>query len=76
MSWCDYQFSVSVLKNEGLDCWSHCSSQQGPCSWCGTEGMCCTTKSGWTDMSNGCDGTFGGPTFHACSLKGKVNRTF
>ena len=31
--------------------------------------MCCTTKSGWTDTSNGCDGTFGGSNFHACALK-------
>ena len=31
--------------------------------------MCCTTKSGWTDTSNGCDGTFGGSKFHTCALK-------
>ena len=55
--------------NTGLDCWGHCSEQQGPCSWCGCEGMCCTKKPGWTDTSNGCDGTFGGETEHECALK-------
>ena len=55
--------------NTGLDCWGHCSEQQGPCSWCGSEGMCCTKKPGWTDTSNGCDGTFGGETEHECVLK-------
>ncbi len=33
--------------------------------------MCCTQKPGWTDTSNGCDGTFGGLTRHECALKGK-----
>ena len=31
--------------------------------------MCCTTRSGWTDTSNGCDGSFGGSWNHACALK-------
>ena len=31
--------------------------------------MCCTTKSGWTDTSNECDGTFGGSNYHECALK-------
>merc|ERR1712141_237250 len=56
------------LMNTDKDCWNHCNKTQGPCSWCGTKGMCCTTKSGWTDTSNGCDGTFGGSNFHACAL--------
>jgi len=43
--------------------------KQGPCSWCGKEGLCCTKKSSWHDTSNGCDGTFGGLTMHECSLK-------
>jgi len=55
------------LLNKGEDCWYHCSSKQGPCSWCGSGGYCCTRKSGWTDVSNGCDGTFGGQTRHECS---------
>merc|ERR1711997_605522 len=49
--------------------WKHCKKTQGPCSWCGTKGMCCTTWAGWTDTSNGCDGTFGGSKFHTCALK-------
>ena len=67
--------SVPALRNEGLYCWHHCNRQQGPCSWCSTKGMCCTRKPGWTDTSNGCDGTFGGQTKHECSLKGnKIRR--
>ena len=31
--------------------------------------MCCTMKPDWTDMSNGCDGTFGGATKHECVSK-------
>ena len=31
--------------------------------------MCCTIMPGWTDMSNGCDGTFGGATRHECVSK-------
>ena len=62
-------FLEPKLKNAGLDCWNHCSDQQGPCSWCGTEGMCCTIKHGWTDTSNGCDGSFGGATRHECAIK-------
>ena len=42
-------------KNYGLDCWNGCSSKQGQCAWCGTEGMCC--RIGWT--GNGCDGNMG-----------------
>ena len=57
------------IKNTGIDCWYFCNKRQGPCPWCGTEGSCCTQKSGWTDISNGCDGTFGGLTRHECSMK-------
>ena len=58
--------------NTGKDCWSYCNGQQGPCSWCGSEGMCCTQKSGYP-ASNGCDGSFGGQTMHECALKpGKI----
>ena len=60
---------VEELLNEGKDCWHHCDSKQGPCSWCGLRGMCCTSKLGWTDRSNGCDGTFGGNAYHACAKK-------
>merc|ERR1712179_72566 len=56
------------LMNTGKDCWSYCNGQQGPCSWCGSEGMCCTQKSGYP-ASNGCDGSFGGQTMHECALK-------
>ena len=61
--------TIAALKNTGLDCWGACSQTQGPCSWCGTHGYCCTRKSGWTNTSNGCDGTFGGQGMHECTLK-------
>ena len=69
---CKYQFLDPKLMNTGKDCWSYCNGQQGPCSWCGSEGMCCTQKSGYP-ASNGCDGSFGGQTMHECALKpGKI----
>jgi len=57
------------IENEWMDCWVACGKHQGSCTWCGTKGMCCTQKSGWTDTSNGCDGTFGGWERHECTLK-------
>ena len=57
------------LNNTGTDCWYNCTSRQGPCDFCGEHGMCCTVKTGWTDTSNGCDGSFGGQTGHECVLK-------
>ena len=58
------------IKNEGEDCWSSCNKRQGHCpQFCGIKGMCCTKKSGWTDVSNGCNGKFGGSKGHECTLK-------
>ena len=71
-----YLFLVG-LTNTGVDCLGRCGMKQGPCEWCGPKGMCCTRKVGWTDTSNGCDGTFGGLTTHECidpSLFGKINQ--
>merc|ERR1739844_443285 len=59
---------AAQLQNTVKDCWYECNSKQGPCSWCGTAGMCC--KKGFNDKSNGCDGTFGGITRHECVLRG------
>ena len=67
-----YQTPTLELQNTGEDCWHHCDSKQGPCSWCGTRGMCC--KNGWHDISNGCDGTFGGISMHECVLKEGILR--
>ena len=53
-----------------MDCWRACGGKQGPCTWCGVGGKCCTRKHGWTDTSNGCDGTFGGLTQHECDSAG------
>ena len=59
--------AVVETKNKGMECWSHCKNQQGPCpSWCGKHGMCCTMNPYWKDKSNGCDGTFGGAWRHEC----------
>ena len=58
---------LAELKNTEKDCWYECNRKQGLCSWCGTKGMCC--KKGFSDTSNGCDGTFGGSARHECVLK-------
>ena len=51
------------VENEGKECWWKCRRKEGPCSWCGDEGMCC--RQGWT--GNGCDGNVGGRHNHQCS---------
>ena len=51
------------LENSGLNCWNQCNGIQGPCDWCGS-GYCC--RSGWHDISNGCDGIIGGAHGHQC----------
>ena len=58
-----------MLSNAGDECYSTCNNTQGLCSWCGSEGMCCTQKVDWNDTGNGCDGNFGGQTRHECVLK-------
>ena len=58
---------IVETKNIGMECWSDCEIQQGPCpSFCGNHGMCCTMNPYWKDQSNGCDGTFGGVWRHEC----------
>ena len=64
------------IKNEGENCWYRCNEVQGPCDWCGRHGMCCTMEPGWTDMSNGCDGTFGGAARHECVSKPTPGNVF
>ena len=64
---------VQALENSGKDCLNKCHSKQGPCTWCGSRGMCCTKKTDWTDKSNGCDGTIGGKAMHECVLKPSKN---
>lgn len=49
--------SLAGVENEGQDCWGGCAGRQGICSWCGPFGMCC--RFGWSDTSNGCDGSIG-----------------
>ena len=61
-------YFLELLKNVDLDCWDNCGKKDGQCSWCGSEGYCCTMKDGY-EHSNGCDGTFGGREEHRCDLK-------
>ena len=58
-----YIIILEVL-NEGIGCWFECGRKQGPCNWCGMNGICC--RSGWNDTSNGCDGSIGGSRRHEC----------
>ena len=51
------------VKNEGEKCWRKCNKKAGPCSWCGSDGMCC--RQGWT--GNGCDGNVGGTNRLECT---------
>ena len=60
-----------IINNIEKDCWAPCGNKQGSCSWCGSKGLCCTQRPGWTDRSNGCDGTIGGITRHECLLPRK-----
>ena len=41
--------------NEGEDCWStsKCDPREGPCIWCGAEGMCCRYDK-LVDKNSGC----------------------
>ena len=57
--------------NDGEYCWVNCNYKQGPCKWCGKEGMCCTQETVRRGFKNGCDGTFGGLTRFECVLKPK-----
>jgi len=38
---------------------------EGPCDYCGPQGMCCRVK----DTGNGCDGKIGGDGHHMCTPK-------
>eukprot|EP00931_Biecheleriopsis_adriatica_P092967 TRINITY_DN6671_c0_g2_i8.p1 TRINITY_DN6671_c0_g2~~TRINITY_DN6671_c0_g2_i8.p1 ORF type:complete len:871 (-),score=95.55 TRINITY_DN6671_c0_g2_i8:91-2703(-) len=55
--------SAPPVENYGKDCWGGCGHKQGPCQWCGSEGMCC--RFGWD--GNGCDGLgIQGQNRHVC----------
>jgi len=67
------------LLHEGEVCLERCGDNQGTyrqgrCAWCGT-GLCC--KKGWSDVSNGCDGTLGIDGLgHVCvAAPGRDNRS-
>ena len=67
----DWNHSGVDLENSGKNCYAKCNGQ-GKCDWCGKGGYCC--KKGWHESnptSHGCDGSFGGVSFHACVLKPK-----
>jgi len=50
------ELASSGTEHAGEDCWGGCHERQGRCSWCGN-GYCC--RLGWSDHSNGCDGSIG-----------------
>ena len=54
--------TISALKNTGKSCWVECGAKEGPCYWCGTEGLCC--RKGRT--GNGCSGIMGVDGMHVC----------
>ena len=57
------------LQNAGKACFGSCSHKQGACEFCGT-GLCC--RKGWSDTTNGCDGSLGiDGKGHVCVAKGK-----
>ena len=68
--WNTFDVSPSVaviagLLNAGLDCWSECNSQSGPCLWCGTGSCCRRDRSGCVS---------GGPEeVHVCIASGLLN---
>ena len=37
------------------DCLANCQSQPGPCSWCGTNGYCCSGDPSKSHLNAGCD---------------------
>ena len=61
-----YEKSVSqkepILANAGKKCYHGYRGpcfKQGPCKWCGKEGMCCSQNAD-RDVDKYCDGTVGG----------------
>ena len=51
------------------ECFNACNKTQGECNWCGgMGGWCCRKVEKMEWIGNGCDGTFGGDSFHACVL--------
>ena len=60
-----FKISERQLRNVGIGCWNPCGKKQGPCLWCGRDGMCCKQDNKW--IGDGCDGTIGGRDKHRCS---------
>ena len=57
---------VLITSNYGKDCWNECNETQGPCSWCGPEGWCCSK-----DFKHyGCGGSFKVENYHVCVDQG------
>ena len=63
----DSSENEKICEKLGRDCWSGCNETQGQCDWCGEGiGYCCMKSEKSAD--NGCDGSFGGNNYYACSL--------
>ena len=56
-----YTFCLTLkllgVRKVGFNCFEMCDRIEGNCTWCGTEGMCCS-RTVWTGPD--CDGSFGG----------------
>ena len=65
-------FSIFVAFSQYLnfkECFNGCNKTQGECNWCGgMGGWCCRKVEKMEWIGNGCDGTFGGDSYHACVL--------
>ena len=56
-------------QDTGVDCYSKCGYQQGPCKYCwesSLKPLCCTKRKDFEDTSCGCDGNIGGLHVHEC----------
>ena len=62
---------IPIRQNVGQSCLSVCD-KDGPCFWCGLEGMCC--KRG--RIVNGCDGKIGGVDEHECAKEAPGGKMF
>merc|ERR1711935_928875 len=57
--------SLGIARLENIlsdDCYFSCDKQPGPCTHCGSEGLCCRQGR----VEKGCDGETGGPNRHEC----------
>ena len=54
-------FALGGVENGMRECWHQCHKRSGPCSYCGSTGLCCRRGR----PERGCQGQ-GGDGFHGC----------